>query len=323
MNKNSDKAHQSFSVYQKQKERIVTKDETIKGISIRKTIRPLLVFMLRIQRLFTGLKIEIISKPDFKRDKPVIYAVSHIGKWDLEIIHEVLRNHFWVVAADFLHMYGHIDLPFMWATGCIFVNEYSKSDRRYTKKMMTKVLKQGDNVLIFPEGEWNLTENEIIRDTSFGTVDSALRTGVSIVPIAMEQYQNLFVINVGEDLCLDEISGKYTDKEFSELDMELDEERRIIREIELEANRILRDALATLKWEIWERKGIERRKDIPSNYWYEFIKLRGSEWRGFDLKDQIVNGCFPPEKKEWIRVQQTMAKLNPKWWSCCWLDRDI
>lgn len=323
MNKNRDKAHQSFFKYQKNKERIITNDETIKGMHIRKIIRPLLIVLLRIQRLFTGLKVKIISKPDFKRDKPVIYAVSHIGKWDFEIIHEVLKNHFWVVAADFLNMYGHIDFFFMWATGCIFVNEYSKSDRRYTKEMMTKVLKQGDNVLIFPEGDWNLTENEIIRDTSFGVVDSALETGVTIVPIAMEQYENLFVINIGKELCLDEIPAKYTEKDFSQLDKALDEERKIIRKIELEANRILRDSLATLKWEIWEQKGVECRKDIPMNYWTEFIKLRASEWRGFDLNDQIVNGCFPPEKKEWIRVQQTMKKLNPNWWSSCWLDRDI
>ena len=52
---------------------------------------------------------------------------------------------------------------------------------------------------------------------------------------------------------------------------------------------ILRDILATLKWEIWERQGMESRSEIPENYWEEFIAQRQQEWRGYPMREQIIN----------------------------------
>lgn len=54
--------------------------------------------------------------------------------------------------------------------------------------------------MIFPEGTWNLSENEIVRDIAYGVADAAISADAVIVPIAIEQYGKHFVICQGEVL---------------------------------------------------------------------------------------------------------------------------
>ena len=36
---------------------------------------------------------------------PVIFALTHIGKWDFEIISEQIKEQSFVIASDFIHMH--------------------------------------------------------------------------------------------------------------------------------------------------------------------------------------------------------------------------
>lgn len=318
-----EKAELAFKRYQERKNRIIVNNETISGVEWRKVIRPILKTVLKIVRKAAGQTIEVISTEHPVTDRPIIYAVSHIGKFDFERVNEIIPNHFWVAAADYKSMYGNINGIFMYATGVVWINEKSKQDRTNSKQIMTSILRQGDNILIFPEGAWNLSENEIIRDTSFGAVHCALEANAVIIPIAIEQYNKRFVINVGDIFDPMTIARKYIKIKYSALSENKKEEKGTNAQIRTEANRILRDTMATLKYEIWEREGLTKRIDIPKNFWECFIQERVNEWPAYDMEGQIDNGCFPKEKKEWIRVQQVMAKLNPKWWSCCWITKEI
>lgn len=134
----------------------------------------------------------------YQKNKPVIFRVTHIGKWDFEIVNERIRDHFHIIAADFLNMHGSFSGLFMRCNGVIWINEYSPKDKSNTKEMMKKVLAQGDNIMIFPEGTWNFSENEIVRDIAYGTADVAILENVAIIPIAVEQYDKRFVINMGQ-----------------------------------------------------------------------------------------------------------------------------
>lgn len=312
-----------FKKYQERKNRIIANGEAIKGIRWRKAIRPILRIVLKVMRKAAGQTIEIMSTKYPSTDRPIVYAVSHIGKFDFERVNEIIPNHFFVAVADYKVMYGNINGIFMYLTGVVWINEKSRQDRNNSKQIMTSILRQGDNILIFPEGTWNLSENEIIRDTSFGAVHCALEANAIIVPIAMEQYDKRFVINVGG--CLDPmvIARKYSKIKYSELNDDKKEDKEAAIQIRTETNRILRDAMATLKYEIWEKEGVAKRIDISNNYWEEFIRERVNEWPAYDMDAQIDNGCFPKEKKEWIKVQQAMAKLNPEWWKCCWITKEI
>lgn len=132
--------------------------------------------------------------------------------------------------------------------GVIYVDEESKEDKANAKKLMTKLLQSGKNVMIFPEGDWNFSKNEIVRDLAYGAADAAISANAVIVPIAVEQYGKHFVIcsgNMLDPLCL-----------------QIDKQNLTM---------ILRDELASLRWKIWERRGICFRNTLEHDYCDKFI----------------------------------------------------
>lgn len=235
------KAIDAFEDYQKRKDEWVRNNSRVKYLALRKSIRPLLRFLLYVQRKICGFRVEVLNRCPTEKDKPAVFAVTHIGKWDFEIVYEQVPEHFHVVAADFIHMHGNVEGTLLDVNGVIWVNENSREDKKNTKERMKQILDYGDNILVFPEGDWNLSENEPVRDIAYGTADVAVQTGAVVYPIAVEQYGRRFVINMGSGLHAED----YEDK----------------RELTV----TLRDILATLKWEIWERQGMEGRSGIPEN----------------------------------------------------------
>lgn len=233
---------------------------------IRKTLRPILRSCLWIQRKINGFSVEVLRNIKVPEDRAVVFALTHIGKWDFEIVNEQIKAQFFVVAADFIHMWGTASGFFMNLNGVIYVDEESKEDKANTKKLMISLLQSGKNVMIFPEGAWNFSENEIVYDIAYGAADAAISADAVIVPIAVEQYGKHFVI----------CSGDMVDPVRLQVDKQ-------------SLTRILRDKLASLKWRIWESKGICSRSALAPDYWDKFIRERCMEWRGYSLRGQIIN----------------------------------
>ena len=96
----------AFEKYKRLKLQRLLEVKPIKWLRFRKTIRPLMRLMLFVQRKFCGLEIEFINGKLEPTTKQRIFAVSHIGKWDFEIINEVLKPHFHILASDFINMHG-------------------------------------------------------------------------------------------------------------------------------------------------------------------------------------------------------------------------
>lgn len=94
-----------FEKYKQRKKRCLIKNSYI-PMKLRKMIHPLLHVMLMISRKSHGYNIEIINKPRVVSNRPVIYAVSHIGKLDFEIVSEIITQQSFVLAADFVHTKG-------------------------------------------------------------------------------------------------------------------------------------------------------------------------------------------------------------------------
>lgn len=106
---------------------------------------------------------------------------------------------------------------------------------------MIEHLQQGGNLMYFPEGTWNLSPNLPVLPCYWGIVGVAQKGNAVIVPIAAEQYRKHFIINIGENF---DMSKYGIDKTLA------------ISE--------LRDALATLKWEIWENQPIRHREGLDA-----------------------------------------------------------
>ena len=76
----------------------------------------------------------------------------------------------------------------------------------------------------------------------------------------------------------------------------------------------LRDMLATLKWQIWEREGLKKRSDISDDYWKNFIEQRRREWKEYSLREQIINTYIPEEKWQyWLTQIELKTKNIPTW----------
>lgn len=53
----------------------------------------------------------------------------------------------------------------------IFVDRKDKEDLAASKLAMTAYLRKGRSIIMFPEGTWNLTENQLMLPMKWGVVD--------------------------------------------------------------------------------------------------------------------------------------------------------
>ena len=277
--------------YKNRKRNFLIKNEKCKFLKLKKVFRPIIRSGLFIQRKINGFSVEIMNEKSAFHNKPIIFVVTHIGKWDFEIVNEQIQEQFYVIAADYKNLSRGLNGIILKANGIVYVDERDKADKMNTKEIMIRLLRCGANIMIFPEGTWNLSENSIVNDIAYGAVYSAIETGASICPIAIEQYDKRFVINMGKTI---EVTGKNINKK--------------------KLNCELRDMLATLKWQIWEREGLKKRSDISDDYWKNFIEQRRREWKEYSLREQIINTYIPEEKRQyWLTQIELKTKNIPTW----------
>ena len=156
----------------------------------------------------------------------------------------------------------------VFANNLTYYMNKNKVDRKVAYNRSIELLNNGGNLLIYPEGAWNVSPNELVMKTFVGTVRMARETGVQIVPIAVEQYGKNFYFNIGKNYGIAKNSNK-TEKEL---------------------NNELRDKLVTLKWHILETQETLKRKDLPSDYIHKFqseIVDKCNYGYGFSLEDAL------------------------------------
>lgn len=221
----------------------------IKGINVRKALHGIILAILRIECLFSGVKVKIVGDKRTATDKPCIYACTHIGRYDVESNFLALKDHFYVFYGDPGEVYRSVNGLLLHINGVIYADTDSKSDRKIGKEQSIKLLKQGANLLIYPEGAWNITENEIVMKLFSGVIEMAVLGNAEIIPISMENYGNTYYVNIGKNIDCTK--------------MTLDRKREYADE--------LRDNMCTLKWEIWEKEGIGKRSDIDNGYSEMFL----------------------------------------------------
>lgn len=236
--------------YQKRRQHEYENGLRLKGINIRKMLHKIVLLLLRIECLLSGVKVKVIGDARVQTDRPVIYACTHIGRYDVESNFFALKDHFYIFYGDPGLVYRSFDGLLLYLNGVIYADTDSKSDRLIGKETCIKLLKQDGNLLIYPEGAWNITENQVVMKLFTGAVEMAVRGQADIVPIAMEQYGNTYHVNIGRNI-------DYT---------------RIPLEKKREKTDELRDILCTLRWEIWEQAGVSKRADLPDNYSNIFLE---------------------------------------------------
>ena len=174
-----------------------------------------------------------------------------MGYNDIEMIFAAIKKHAYLLLGDPRELYRKLDGMLLDLNGVICFDTDNKLDRYIGKETCVKLINQGADLLIFPEGAWNITENLPVMGLYTGTVQIALRTGAEIIPIAIEHYNNDYYINIGENIDWSEQS--------------LENCKSLTAE--------LRDVLATLKWDIWSKFPVETRSCIPDTYSTTYINF--------------------------------------------------
>lgn len=221
----------------------------VKGIVRKKAFNKLLIPMLKINRIASRQKMTIINDSRERTKNPKIYAVTHVGRYDIEISMEAIKQSNFLLMGDPGEVYRSTEGKLLSAKGVVFVDTEDKEDKKIAEDTCVKILKKGGNILIFPEGAWNITENEVVMKLYNGAVRMAKKTNANIIPVAIEWYENHYFINIGKNI---DLSKK---QEVSNRELSDD----------------LRGIMAALRLSIWEKKGITERSAIPDNYAEEYL----------------------------------------------------
>lgn len=253
----------------------------------RQRLHKFVLLVYIIKNKFEGFTHEVLADKRTPSDRPVIFAVTHVGKFDIEVVSEAIQEHYYLLSGDFEHLQGIIDAPFLSLNGVIYFNEKVKSDRQSATKRMIDLLKQGGNLMYFPEGTWNLKPNLPMLPCFWGIVDIAKEGDAIIVPVACEQYGKHFKVNIGENFDMNLYGGDTKEKSRAITD--------------------LRDVLATLKYEIWESEPMVNRRSLTGDEWDRYISDRLKEWKYFD-EEYIEEMIYKP--KNIIPTQEVFAHLD-------------
>lgn len=214
----------------------------LKGIDLRKKIHKIPLELVKLDRKVSKETVSVINDERMITDKPKIYACTHIGGNDIQRVFEAIKEHAYLFLGDPKGLYKDISGLLLFLNGVINMETKDKTDRFIAKKRAIELLNKNGNLLIFPEGAWNITPNLLVMDLYKGAVLMARETGADIIPVAIEQYDNDFFVSIGRNIKMDDYSTLSLD----------------------DLNIVLRDAIGTQKWNIVE-KHPQCRKNLNVN----------------------------------------------------------
>ena len=61
----------------------------------RRKIHKLILAIYKLKNRLGGFSYEMIKDEREKTDRPIIYAVTHVGKFDIEVVSEAIKDHYY------------------------------------------------------------------------------------------------------------------------------------------------------------------------------------------------------------------------------------
>lgn len=223
----------------------------------RKWIHPLLLTAMPGRRNFP---IEIISPmPVVSGNK--LFVMNHSSAHDAPIACEVIKEHFHILVAK--QSLAILDRIFFWLNGVVYIDRKNKQSKKRGFNKMLKILERGNNLLMYPEGTWNITPSKPMLPLNWGVIDLAKFSGVPIVPIIAEYHPDCCYVKFGEAIY---INGEMDKKNGIEL---------------------LEEVMATLKWDIWERFPTRKRSNEMKEEFEQMIQQRIAAYPKCNLEYEL------------------------------------
>ena len=208
-------------------------------IKFKEAIHPFLALLSKTKVTYKVQKINSLSAKILNLDsnRPMIFVCNHGTSFDVPIALGAIKKHTYLLAAK--QPLEKVDEMFFNLNGTIYIDRKNKEDMKVSKEAMLEILSKGKNLLVYPEGTWNMTDSNIMHEMKWGIIDIAKEANALIVPMAL-------------DYDFDTRVCKY---KFGEA---ID-----VKEMELkEGIQVVRDKMATLKWDLFETKQMHERKNI-------------------------------------------------------------
>lgn len=197
---------------------------------------------------------------DFKilSGKPIIFAGNHSSATDFPIVAKITKRRSYVFAGK-QHL-PLIDRVFFHLNGAIWVDRKSKTEMEKSKKILLEYLSRGQSIIWFPEGTWNLTSNLLMLPMKWGIVEVAHQVDAQIIPIALnyDRNKNTCFVRVGSPLSGDDLADKSN------------------------GIRVLRDTMATLRWEMMEDSPILSRGETDPEELKKEVEVAIAEYPTLD-----------------------------------------
>lgn len=249
---------------------------------LKDMIRPILSIIASTKVPYKVV-IEESCPPLFER--PVIYVANHFCFADTPIMGCIVPKRSYILLGK--QRLGLSDWLYFILNGVIFVDRKDKVDKAESKQAMITYLERNRSVVIFPEGTWNLTENQLMMPMKWGIIDVARKTGAQIVPVNLEydrERMNCYV-RFGKPMTFASEENK------------------------AESIIILRDTMATMRWEVWERKGIFSRSELDMDLERHKLFYSVMEYPPIDWKYEC--SCIYHLHTEPVEVFGYLDKLIP------------
>lgn len=217
------------------------------GIQYRERFHPVI---WAIMAAASGCRIRYMRRVELENG-PYIFAVNHSNGYDIPLMARIIGKSFFVLASD--EPKGDIPGLGLWLNGVIWSNRASREDKAHAKQLCIACLRYRKDLLIFPEGTWNLTEASPMLPMSWGVIEMAQATGSAIIPVALEYEKRTCTVNMGDPY------------------FPVDSDKAA-------ACAELRDKLAALRWELWERKGVYRRDSVSREDYTAYTGVRVKQY---------------------------------------------
>lgn len=208
-------------------------------IKLKEAIHPFLLLLSKTKIGYKVQKLNSLSAKIINLDskRPIIFVCNHSSSYDAPIALGAIKKHTFLLVGK--QPLEKVDETFFNLNGTIFVDRKDKEDMAASKEAMIELLNKDKNILVYPEGSWNMTDSNLMHEMKWGIIDIAHHTNALIVPLALDYDFDTKICKYkfGEAIDVKEMSLK-------------------------EGIEVVRDRMATLRWDIFETKQVVERKNI-------------------------------------------------------------
>lgn len=257
------------------------------GYKLRKAISPLVRNV--VAPLSSKNKYHISKNKNLPKDRPIIFAATHGLKDDIGMGISCTGRHTYLLFASLPDFYGTVDGPALWLNGVMLLDRKDKSSRSAAKEKMRYAIDLGADILMYPEGTLNKTENLIVQKLFPGIYDVAKSRNALIVPVAIIQEGKDVYSKVCDpfDICVYERQEGLT---------------------------VLRDLMATAKYELMEEHSQISRTDIGNGktYWNNFLDDLVNQMLPFyDYEIENFSQYIDKDEITYLQAFEHLEKLLP------------